>query len=173
MKSIRRYFQDYAKYFPEEWEWNLSEDADSRERYMRCRARKGSLYHDADKTPFFDSIEKDANQFGLIKVEFIDFFGIKWKGEKGRFRYVGDADYDQHLYYVDPEEEDDKSKFVKWGDGETISVSQPRGGKDGDLTFIAGEEDDGTGFRLLLGVLMVVDLLAMAALIFMMVRSLI
>lgn len=107
MKSIRRYFQDYAKYFPEEWEWNLSEDADSRERYMNRRARKGSLYRDADKTPFFDSIEKDANQFGLSKVEFIDFFGIKWKGEKGRFRYVGDADYEQHLYYVDPEEDDE------------------------------------------------------------------
>lgn len=127
MKSIRRYFQDYAKYFPEEWEWNLSEDADSRERYMKCRARKGSLYHDADKTPFFDSIEKDANQFGLIKVEFIDFFGIKWKGEKGRFRYVGDADYDQHLYYSDLDETDDEGENGVFVSDEYTVSNPPKG----------------------------------------------
>lgn len=108
MKQIRRYFQDYAKYFHDEWEWSLSEDKESRENYMRFRARKGSLYSDKDMTPFFDSIERDANRFRLSRIEFTDFFGIRWVGEKGRFRYVGDADYEQHLYYADPDEGDDE-----------------------------------------------------------------
>ena len=126
MKNIRRYFQDYAKYFPEEWDWNLSEDADSREKYMKFRARKGTLYRDTDKIPFFDSIEKDANQFGLHIIEFTDFFGIKWRGEKGRFRYVGDSDYEQHLYFVDPDESDDEESSISVSTEYTVS-NPPKG----------------------------------------------
>lgn len=128
MKPIKRYFQDYTKYFPEEWDWELSPDKESRERYMRFRARKGTLYKDKDLGPFFDSIEKDANQFGLRIIEFTDFFGIKWKGEKGRFRYVGDADYDQHLYYSDPgpDETDDGKEGICVSDVYTVS-NPPKG----------------------------------------------
>ena len=105
MGTIRQYFQNYVKWFPEEWEWELADGNDNRELYMRFRARKCSHYRDCDKTPYFDSIEKDANQFGRSHVEFIDIFGIRWVGQKGRHRYVGDSDYDQHMYYWD--EDDD------------------------------------------------------------------
>jgi len=105
---IKDYFQDYVKWFPEEWEWELADGNDNRELYMRFRARKCSHYRDCDKTPYFDSIEKDANQFGRSHVEFTDIFGIRWVGRKGRHRYVGDADYEQHMYYWDDENcEDD------------------------------------------------------------------
>lgn len=127
MKPIKRYFQDYTKYFPEEWDWELSPDKESRERYMRFRARKGTLYKDKDLGPFFDSIEKDANQFGLRIIEFTDFFGIKWKGEKGRFRYVGDADYDQHLYYSDPDETDDDGENGIFVSDEYTVSNPPKG----------------------------------------------
>lgn len=127
MKAIRRYFQDYTKYFPEEWDWELSQDDESRKRYMQFRARKGTLHSDKDLVPFFDSVEKDANQFGLHRIGFTDFFGIKWVGKKGRFRYVGDADYDQHLYYPNPEEpEDDADNRVCVSDEYTVS-NPPKG----------------------------------------------
>ena len=105
-QKIRRYFQDYVKWFPEEWRWELANDKKSRELYMKHRARKSSMYRDNDKGPYFDSIEKDANQFDLSHVEFTDFFGIKWCGDKGVHRYVGDADYDGHMYYWDPDSEE-------------------------------------------------------------------
>lgn len=105
MNIVKQYFQDYVKWFPEEWEWELA-DEESRKLYMEFRARKSSLYSNADKTPYFDSIEKDANQFGREHVEFTDIFGIRWVGKKGVHRYVGDADYDQHMYYW-PEDDDE------------------------------------------------------------------
>ena len=71
----------------------------------------------------------------------------------------------------DAEDEDTKEKFIPWGDGETINVSRREGGKDGDLTFVAGEEDDGTGFRFLIGILFVLCLIAFAILAWMMIRS--
>ena len=105
--KIKLYFQDYIKWFPEEWKWDLADDEDNRKLYMRFRARKSSGHTDNDLHPFFDSIEKDANQFGREHVEFTDIFGIRWKGEKGRHRYVGDADYDQHMYYWPNKDDED------------------------------------------------------------------
>ena len=66
-----------------------------------------TAHSDNDKQPYFDSIEKDANQFEMGRVEFTDIFGIHWLGSKGVHRYVGDADYEVHMYYHDPEAEDD------------------------------------------------------------------
>ena len=54
----------------------------------------------------------------------------------------------------DPEfEAETKDEFIKWGSEETISVSKRDGGKDGELTFSSGEDDDGTGYKLFLGIL--------------------
>lgn len=105
MDTIKQYFQDYVKWFPEEWNWELCPGEENRELYMKFRARKCSRYHDNDKTPYFDSIEKDAGQFGRTHVVFTDIFGIKWEGNKGRHRMVGDADYEQHMYYWDEDDE--------------------------------------------------------------------
>ena len=107
MSKIKQYFQDYIRYFPEEWSWDLADGEENRELYMKFRARKSGMHSDNDKHPFFDSIEKDANQFDRHHVEFTDIFGIKWKGKKGRHRYVGDADYEQHMYYW-PDKDDDE-----------------------------------------------------------------
>lgn len=105
--NIRIYYEDYIKFFPEKWKWEIDQKGNSNELFMRFRARKSKYVGDnADKLPYFDSIEKDANQFGLSKVTFTDFFGIVWKGEKGVHQYVGDPDYEQHLYYYDSEYEE-------------------------------------------------------------------
>lgn len=71
----------------------------------------------------------------------------------------------------DSDEEDSKEKFIPWGDGETINVSRREGGKDGDLTFVAGEEDDGVGFRFFIGVLFALCLVAFIILAWMMIRG--
>ena len=105
--SVKLYFQDYVKWFPERWEWDIA-DEESRKLYMEFRARRCTMSEDHDKVPYFDSIEKDANQFDMREVEFTDIFGIRWKGKKGVHRYAGDADYAVHMYYWDPEEEDDE-----------------------------------------------------------------
>lgn len=115
MDKVRLFFGDYVKWFPEEWKWELA-DEESRKLYMKFRARRGDMYHGGDKTPFFDSIEKDANQFGRTHVEFTDIFGIRWEGTKGLHRYVGDADYEQHMYYRDSDGDCD-------GDEDGICVS--------------------------------------------------
>lgn len=107
--KIRLYFQNYVKWYPEEWRWDLA-DNESRKLYMQFRARRSTGYRDNDKGPFFSSIEKDANQFGMREVEFTDIFGIKWKGSKGVHHYAGDADYDVHMYYYDPEDDDDEAE---------------------------------------------------------------
>ena len=112
MSKIKQYFQDYVKWFPEEWTWELA-DEESRQLYMKFRARKASRYSDNDLHPFFDSIEKDANQFGLDWVGFTDIFGIRWHGKKGRHRHVGDVDYEQHMYYWPDKNDDDYDDFAE------------------------------------------------------------
>ena len=102
---IRHYRSDYLDYFPEEWTWSLKNTKEDRKLYRRYRMRHSNpWYKDNDKLPFFDSIEKDANQFGFDRVEFVDIFGIHWEGEKGCHHYVGEPDFEQHLYYWDDEE---------------------------------------------------------------------
>ena len=74
----------------------------------------------------------------------------------------------------DPEEEsgNDKNKYVHWADGENIDVFLSSGGRDGELTFVSGEGDDGALFRILLSVLSVLDILLIAVLLLMMFRAL-
>ena len=67
--EIRRYFNDYFKWFPEKWSWKLKDIEGNSQKYMKYRARKCSAYKDNDLYPFFDSIEKDANQFDMKNVE--------------------------------------------------------------------------------------------------------
>ena len=103
---IRQYHSDYVRYFPEEWRWALRNTDEDRELFRKYRMRcSGPFYKDNDKYPFFDSIEKDANQFGFRRVVFTDIFGMHWEGEKGCHHYVGEPDYEQHLYYWDEEYE--------------------------------------------------------------------
>lgn len=105
--EIREYVDDYVEFFPEEWTWTLKGHGEQNQRYLETRARKSPAhsYKNLDKLPFFDSLEKDANQFGLSHYEFTDVFGLVWEGKKGVHRSVGAPDYDGHLYYYTPEDE--------------------------------------------------------------------
>ena len=77
---IRQYRSDYIDYFPEEWTWSLKNTKEDRDMYRRYRMRHSKpWYKDNDKLPFFDSIEKDANQFGFERVEFVDVFGAEFR----------------------------------------------------------------------------------------------
>jgi hypothetical protein len=72
----------------------------------------------------------------------------------------------------DPETDTGKSKTIKWGDMGVIDMSAPNGSKDGELIFSSGSENDGAGYRLLLGLLMAASLIAIIVLLFLTVRSL-
>lgn len=105
--NIRKYYTDYVAYFPDEWRWNLKQTDENMELYRRFRMRHmQSPCRDMDKLPSFDSVEKDARQFRLTSAEVVDFFGIHWIGKKGVSHYVGEPDYEQHLYYYDAEFEE-------------------------------------------------------------------
>lgn len=106
---IREYFDDYVKYWPEKWRWSLSNEEGQNELYLRTRARKSNDFRtNCDLRPDFYSIERDAAQFGYESVEWVDFFGLKWKGEKGVLAYAGAPNYQGSLYYYDPEERDEE-----------------------------------------------------------------
>lgn len=100
---IREYVEDYVKYFPDKWNWDLKSSPEQHEIYMRTRARrsKGNIYKNNDILPDFYSIERDAVQFGLDSVEWTDFFGLTWIGKKGVSAYVGAPNYEGNLYYHD------------------------------------------------------------------------
>ena len=100
--SIREYVDDYTKYYPEKWRWSLKNDPDQHDLYMRTRARRNSKYMDgtnADLLPDFYSIERDAAQFELERIEWTDFFGLVSEGKKGVIVYVGAPNYQGNLYY--------------------------------------------------------------------------
>lgn len=72
---------------------------------MSTRARRcKNNCSNCDLLPDFTSIERDAAQFGFCKVEWTDFFGIVWEGEKGVHAYAGAPDYEGSLYYYDDED---------------------------------------------------------------------
>ena len=106
-KIIREYVDDYIKYYPEKWRWSLKNDCEQSKRYLQTRARKSKgLYStNNDLLPEFYSIEKDVAQFELSHVEWTDFFGLIWEGEKGIHAMAGAPNYEGNLYYY--EEEDD------------------------------------------------------------------
>mgnify|MGYP004446931901 FL=1 len=98
---VKKYLNDYVKYFPEKWEWSLKEGQN--ERYMETRARRTrSIYGgNEDILPDFSSLEKDAADLRLSHYSWTDVFGLQWEGKKGCLRYVGAPDYKGSLYYHD------------------------------------------------------------------------
>lgn len=112
-KRIREYVDNYSKYFPELWRWNLSQSPEQSELYMKTRARRTkTVYENADLLPDFYSIERDANQFGFDHVKWTDFFGLEWEGKKGNFAMVGAPNYRGSLYYYSDDDNDyDESRY--------------------------------------------------------------
>ncbi len=105
MGTIHEYMSAYPYYDENKWSWSIENPNKDNALFMRYRARKGKNYRNMDKLPFFDSIEKDADQFGMQSCTFTDIFGITWKGKKGCHMVSDDPDYEQHLYYYDDETE--------------------------------------------------------------------
>ena len=111
-KVIREYVDDYVKYFPERWKWRLKNTHEQSELFFATRARRNKdIHQNCDLLPDFYSIERDAAQFGLRSVEWTDFFGLTWVGEKGVHAYVGAPNYTGSLYYYDPDDEYDEPGY--------------------------------------------------------------
>ncbi len=72
----------------------------------------------------------------------------------------------------DPETDIGKEKTVKLGNMNTVEVCYPDGRREGEAVFTSGKENDGTGYRIFLGLLMAADVLAIVALLWLMLRSL-
>ena len=105
---IREYVDDYIKYYPEKWRWRLKNSPDQNDLYLSTRARRSKTpYRNEDLLPDFYSIEHDADQFNLCRVEWTDFFGLVWEGEKGIHAYAGAPNYRGSLYYYNYDEEYD------------------------------------------------------------------
>lgn len=85
----------------------MKDSDEQREIYMRTRARKSKDYSgkNYDLLPDFYSIERDAQQFDLMHVEWTDFFGLTWVGTKGVHAYAGAPDYEGSLYYYNYDED--------------------------------------------------------------------
>lgn len=104
--NIREYVDDYIKYYPERWSWKLKNSIDQHDLYMSTRARRtrdNSNSGNVDLLPDFYSIERDAAQFELEHVEWTDFFGLTWEGDKGVSVYVGAPNFQGNLYYYYPD----------------------------------------------------------------------
>lgn len=104
--KVKEYVDDYDKFYPERWSWSLKNTVEQHELYMRTRARRCKDYREGniDLLPDFYSIERDAAQFDLEHVEWRDFFGLIWEGEKGVRARAGAPNYQGNLYYYHPEE---------------------------------------------------------------------
>lgn len=72
----------------------------------------------------------------------------------------------------DPETDMSKSKTVTLGDMGSIEVTRPNGTKDGDIIFTSGSENDGAGYKIFLGLLMIISIISSLVLIWLMIRSL-
>ncbi|MBE5839286.1 hypothetical protein [Butyrivibrio sp.] len=112
-KAIREYFDDYIKYYPERWRWSLKNSDEQSERYLQTRARRSAGFYGQDKDlkPDFYSIERDAAQFELRHVEWTDFFGLTWEGQKGILARAGAPNYQGNLYYYDNDESYDDENY--------------------------------------------------------------
>ena len=106
--KVKEYVDDYIKYYPEKWSWDLkcNNNFCQNELYLKTRARRCKRYDGTnyDLLPDFSSIERDAAQFGLNHVEWTDFFGLVWEGKKGVSALAGAPDYKGSLYYYNPDE---------------------------------------------------------------------
>lgn len=103
---VREYVDDYIKYYPERWRWNLKNSNDQANLYMSTRARRcKEINQNNDLLPDFYSIERDAAQFELSHVEWTDFFGLTWEGKKGILGYAGAPNYKGSLYYYNPDDD--------------------------------------------------------------------
>lgn len=106
--KVKEYVDDYIKYYPEKWSWDLKYNNNfcQNELYLKTRARRRKRYDGTnyDLLPDFSSIERDAAQFGLKHVEWTDFFGLVWEGKKGVSAFAGAPDYKGSLYYYNPDE---------------------------------------------------------------------
>lgn len=106
--KVKEYVDDYIKYYPEKWSWDLkcNNNFCQNELYLKTRARRRKRYDGTnyDLLPDFSSIERDATQFGLNHVEWTDFFGLVWEGKKGVSALAGAPDYKGSLYYYNPDE---------------------------------------------------------------------
>ena len=109
---VREYVDDYIKYYPERWRWELKNCNDQAELYMSTRARRcKEVNKNNDLLPDFYSIERDAAQFELSHIEWTDFFGLTWIGKKGLHAYVGAPDYKGSLYYYCYDEDYEESGY--------------------------------------------------------------
>lgn len=72
----------------------------------------------------------------------------------------------------DPETDTSNAKTVSLGDMGSIEITAPNGSKDGDVVFTSGSENDGGGYRIFLSLLMIASLMAIAVLVWLMLRSL-
>ena len=83
------------------------------------------------------------------------------------------CDFDtMYISGYDPDLDNSKSKTITLGDQGTIDVTAPNGAKDGEVVFTSGSENDGAGYRILLILLMTASLIAMAVLLWLMIKSL-
>ena len=62
MCEVHEFMSAYPYYDESKWRWEIVNPNEGNKLFMRYRARKGV---GKDKIPFFDSIEKDANQFEI------------------------------------------------------------------------------------------------------------
>ncbi len=109
---VREYVDDYIKYYPERWRWELKKSNDQAELYMSTRARRcKEVNKNNDLLPDFYSIERDAAQFELSHIEWTDFLGLTWIGKKGLHAYVGAPDYKGSLYYYCSDEDYEESGY--------------------------------------------------------------
>ena len=118
MDEIRAYFDRYKKYDPNKWCWMPSTSArlssiEDQEEWNRIY-RETRMRRSPDKDlnlPEFTSLEKDAEQFGLLEYDFVDTFGLGWHGKKGKMVEVGPPDYEGHLYCYIPYGENDEGEY--------------------------------------------------------------
>ena len=73
-------------------------------------------------------------------------------------------------YY--PKRDNKPKEPVKLIDKGKISISKPDGADDGFLVFKCGNETDGTFYRIVVSILMVASIIAIAVLIYLLLRSL-
>ena len=71
----------------------------------------------------------------------------------------------------DPDTDVTRSKTISLGDQGTIEITDTSGAKEGEVVFTSGSENDGAGYRMLLSLLMIASLIAMAVLIWLIIKS--
>lgn len=102
---IHRFQTDYIEYNPFKWRWEIINEKTNIEKYEKFRARYSPAHTSADIWPDFLSIEKDADNLRMSRVEWTDICGIRWYGEKGINTFAGTPDGIGSLYYMTCDED--------------------------------------------------------------------